>query len=186
MLAMAAAIAIEARRASAAMVRAIVQTACATTATATTISPCSQPAADTPDPCTSSAKATRAIADGKVKPAHAASPPGIPALWMPMAMPSWLLARSRDHLAEGHKIRVALLIEPLPSDHVFLVEVSEMSNRSAKRHDAEAAGNRQHLEGGFRFHCANLHYNGPRAILPVRLCYSGRAFGCFGFPEPLI
>ena len=91
-LMIAAANAIEARGASEARVRAIDQTAWATTATATTMRPCSHPAVVIPDPCTRSAKTTIAMADGKVKPAQAAMPPKKPARLIPMEMPSWLLA----------------------------------------------------------------------------------------------
>ena len=72
---------------------AIPQTACATMATATTLSPCTQP--DWASPWYSAMpKANRisAIADGKVNPAQAASSPSQPARPNPSAIPTWLLA----------------------------------------------------------------------------------------------
>jgi hypothetical protein len=50
-------------------------TACATTATAATFSPCSQPAPPPPNACTPYANITIATAEGSVKPVHAASAP---------------------------------------------------------------------------------------------------------------
>ena len=62
-------------------------------ATAATFSPCSAPAAAGPCQCdTPSANSTSAIADGKVKPAQAASAPRHPARCNPSAKPTWLLA----------------------------------------------------------------------------------------------
>ena len=68
-------------------------TACATTATATTLSPCSTPGGSaSPWRARPSAKRISAIAEGSVKPAHAASAPRYPARCSPSAMPTWLLA----------------------------------------------------------------------------------------------
>ncbi len=69
------------------------QTACATTATATIFSPCSQaPRPASAQLATPYAKAIIASADGMVKPAQAASAPLSPARSMPIEMPTWLLA----------------------------------------------------------------------------------------------
>ena len=59
--------------------RAMPQTACATTATATTFSPCSQGASATASVVTPYAKSTSTMADGSVNPTHAATPPRSPA-----------------------------------------------------------------------------------------------------------
>ena len=68
-------------------------TACATTATATTLRPCTQPAAASAGWADKVwANSSSAAAEGKVKPTHAASAPQSPARVMPSAMPSWLLA----------------------------------------------------------------------------------------------
>jgi hypothetical protein len=54
----------------------MVSTACATTATAATLSPCSQPLSSAlPSEVTPWPNSTSAIADGSVKPVQAASPP---------------------------------------------------------------------------------------------------------------
>jgi len=84
--------AIVARSRSGQSARAIPHTACATTATAAILSPRSQPALERSRPRIDRAKSTRRIADGSVKPSHAASPPARPARKMPTAMPTWLLA----------------------------------------------------------------------------------------------
>ena len=70
------------------------QTACATTATATSFSPCRKPSARGPLIAEAlSAKATRTIAEGRVKPAHAASPPMRPLpRRTPSENPTWLEA----------------------------------------------------------------------------------------------
>jgi len=69
------------------------QTACATTATATILSPCSTPDGITPGyPATNRASTIRAMADGRVKPAQAANAPRYPHRDRPSAMPTWLLA----------------------------------------------------------------------------------------------
>ncbi len=82
-----------ARSRSGASERIMPRTACATTATAATLRPCSQ-ALPAPSPTASrpSANRTRASAEGSVKAAHAASAPVYPARDNPMAMPTWLLA----------------------------------------------------------------------------------------------
>ena len=82
----AATIASETRGRSGARLRAIPHTAWATTATATTFSPCSHPASATPSDCTPYANASIATADGNVNPSHAATPPSKPARMIPMAI----------------------------------------------------------------------------------------------------
>jgi len=70
----------------------MLHTASATAATATTFSPCSQPAACSPMFWRVSAKITMRIADGSVNPSHAAKAPGIPARSKPIESPSFELA----------------------------------------------------------------------------------------------
>ena len=82
----AAAMAIVARSRSGASVRAMPQTAWATTATAASLRPWSQPAPERSSPRTPSPNSTMATADGRVKPSQAATPPASPARTMPMAM----------------------------------------------------------------------------------------------------
>ena len=74
--------------------RAMPHTACATTATATTLSPCTSPAPshaplaeENPSPHNASTSA-----EGSVKPSHAASAPPHPPRRRPRASPTWLLA----------------------------------------------------------------------------------------------
>ena len=73
--------------------RAMPHTAWATTATATTLSPCTSPAGkpappdEKPSPSAASTKA-----EGSVKPTQAASAPSQPLRIKPSAMPTWLLA----------------------------------------------------------------------------------------------
>ena len=71
----------------------MLHTACATTATATTWSPCSMPPLRGPvSAAAPRAKRTMATADGSVKPSQAASPPASPPRERPTAKPTWLLA----------------------------------------------------------------------------------------------
>ncbi|TDV34023.1 hypothetical protein C7405_10940 [Paraburkholderia caballeronis] len=69
------------------------QTACATTATATSFSPWITPAPTVP-PSRGASAANAIISrnDGSVNPSHAASPPRQPARTRPIENPSWLLA----------------------------------------------------------------------------------------------
>ena len=77
------------RGASGVSLVAIPHTACATTATATILSPRSQAAPSTsPTACTVSAKAASASAEGSVNPSQAARAPGRPARWYPRPMPT--------------------------------------------------------------------------------------------------
>lgn len=80
-----------ARSRSGASERAMPQTALATTATAATFSPWSQPASATPSRWRPNANATRAMAEGSVNPSQAAMAPGSPARKIPIATPTWLL-----------------------------------------------------------------------------------------------
>ena len=73
-----------------ASVRPICQTAVATTATAASSRPCTQPSPATSPPPTPDANATSSTADGRVKPSHAARPPSGPARSIPIEKPSWL------------------------------------------------------------------------------------------------
>ncbi len=68
------------------------QTAWATTATAASLRPWTQPASARSAEAVSRPIAVSAMADGRVNPSHAASPPSMPARRVPMANPSWLLA----------------------------------------------------------------------------------------------
>ena len=68
------------------------RTACATTATAASFRPWTQPAAERSAGPVSRPSNTSAMAEGSVNPSHAATPPSMPARRVPMAMPSWLLA----------------------------------------------------------------------------------------------
>ncbi|CFN26153.1 Uncharacterised protein [Bordetella pertussis] len=71
----------------------MLQTACATTATAASFSPCSAPEAARPSSCPRpSANASMNSADGRVKAIQAAAMPAQPARASPSAMPVWLLA----------------------------------------------------------------------------------------------
>ena len=78
------------RGAPAARVRPIPMTAVATTAAAASSSPRTQPAFSRSASRAQIAIAVRMSADGNVKPSQAASPPSLPARWMPMAIPTWL------------------------------------------------------------------------------------------------
>ena len=71
---------------------AIDQTACATTATAASLRPWTQPAPDRSVVAATRPKMVSATADGSVNPSHAATPPSMPARRVPIAMPTWLLA----------------------------------------------------------------------------------------------
>ena len=87
------AIAIARRVASGHSALLIVHTACATTATANTLRPISQPEfAVTPNCSRPRANAVISKAEGSVNPSQAISAPRRPARWNPRAMPTWLLA----------------------------------------------------------------------------------------------
>ncbi len=80
-----------ARYASGQSYRAMLHTACATTATATTFNPCKAPdPATSPNAVTPYPNKISAIADGMVKPIQAATAPGKPARESPTPMPTWL------------------------------------------------------------------------------------------------
>jgi hypothetical protein len=88
-----AASAMPARGLSGARLRAMPQTACATTATATIFSPWMMPSATGPEKePEKSAKRNSAIAEGNVNPSQAAIPPASPLREIPRAKPIWLLA----------------------------------------------------------------------------------------------
>ena len=80
------------RATSGASVRHMTSTAWATTATAASLSPRTQPASVRSADSVSSANATRMIADGRVNPSQPTMPPSRPARSVPIAIPSWLLA----------------------------------------------------------------------------------------------
>ncbi len=77
---------------SGARLRPIAQTACATTASAASLRPWTHPASLRSVCAAKSPNMVIKIADGNVKPIQAASPPGMPARRVPIAIPSWLLA----------------------------------------------------------------------------------------------
>ena len=73
--------------------RAMPHTACATTATATTLSPWIAPVGNTAyPPARPSPNKASTSAEGSVNPSQAASAPGMPARINPSAIPTWLLA----------------------------------------------------------------------------------------------
>jgi len=73
--------------------RAMPQTAWATTATATILRPCSQGTCEmSPSSATPYSKAIMATAEGIVNPNQAANAPARPARSVPSVMPTWLLA----------------------------------------------------------------------------------------------
>jgi hypothetical protein len=82
-----------ARSRSGARLRAIPQTACATTATATTLRPWISPPPTGPSKAEApKANKTRSRAEGRVNAAHAANAPRGPPRNRPSANPTWLLA----------------------------------------------------------------------------------------------
>ncbi len=112
----AAAIATTRRGQSGDRLRDIVQTACATTATAASFSPWTQPACERSVDAATMPSSASVTAEGRVNPIHAASPPSFPARRVPMAIPSWLLAgpgsdwhsatRSAKAVSSSHPRRV--------------------------------------------------------------------------------
>jgi hypothetical protein len=91
--AIAASTAIVARGASGQSPRAMPHTACATTATATTLRPWRTPAfRNSPYAAMPSPNRISASAEGAVKPIQAATAPRSPPFASPMPMPTWLLA----------------------------------------------------------------------------------------------
>ena len=91
---------------------AIDQTACATTATAASLSPWTQPAPERSAVAATRPRTVRAMADGSVKPSHAASPPARPARRVPMAIPSWLLAGPGRDWHSADEVGERGLVEP--------------------------------------------------------------------------
>lgn len=89
---MQAALAISRRRQSGQSVRAMLQTACATTTTAVSMSPCSTACIRGPGSAgIHRAKAYMASAEGRVNPTQAANAPSHPARCKPTRNPTWLL-----------------------------------------------------------------------------------------------
>ena len=76
------------RGTSGASVRHMTSTAWATTATAASLSPATQPASERSADSVSSANPTRMIADGRVNPSQLTMPPSRPARSVPIAIPS--------------------------------------------------------------------------------------------------
>ena len=91
-----------------------------------------------------SPNSTRAIADGSVKPSHAAIPPAIPARRVPIRIPIWLLAGPGSELAERHEVGVGGLIEPAPALDVLPPEIAEVGDRSTERRQPQP---KRHAEG---------------------------------------
>jgi hypothetical protein len=49
-------------------------------------------------------------------------------------------------LAECHEIRIAILIDPFPSDDVLLPKIAQVSNGASKRGEAQAEGRPRHFQ----------------------------------------
>ena len=84
-----------------------------------------------------------ATADGRVKPSHAATPPGNPARRVPIAMPSWLLARTRERLAKRDEIGRTRLVEPAPALDVLRGGNSRCARSARRTTSAPAAARRR-------------------------------------------
>src|SRR5262245_61692484 len=54
--------------------------------------------------------------------------------------------RTRQRLAQGDQIGIALLMDPLPTVHVLLVEVAKVSDWAAERGQAQPRGDPQNLQ----------------------------------------
>ena len=135
----AATMAIVARARSGARLRAMPQTACATTATATTFSPCSQPAVRVANACTPIANSDQRNRRGQREAEPGRQPAGSPARRIPIAMPTWLLAGPGQHLAQRHQVGVRRLVHPLPRLDVLLPEIAQVRHRPAKASSVPAA-----------------------------------------------
>ena len=143
----AAATASVARSRSGASVRIMPSTALATTATATTFSPCSQPLLDR------AAERIDAVAEGDQRQRRwqSKSEPGRQRAEHAAANETdadadLAAGRSRQKLTERHQIGVALLVEPMAAHDIFIVEVAEMRDRSAERGEPEAQRDGEHFD----------------------------------------
>ncbi len=119
--------------------RAMLHTACATTATATTCSPWSIPPLSGPvSAAAPRAKSTMATADGSVKPSQAATPARGPAAREAHREAHLAARRPGQELAEGHQVRVGRLAQPAaPLDELPAV-VPQMRDRPAEGREAQA------------------------------------------------
>ena len=128
------------RATSGASVRHMTSTAWATTATAASLSPRTQPASVRSADSVSSAKATRMIADGRVNPEpgeDAAEPSG------PKRSdrdPELAAGRTGERLAEREEVGEARLVEPPAALDVLAAEVGDVGDRPAEGRQAEAEG----------------------------------------------
>ena len=138
-----------ARRRSGHSLCAMLQTAWATIATATSWRPCR--IAVSVGPCilgASCAKAKRRTADGRVKPAQAARAPAQPARRSPHQQADLAAGGAWQHLAEGDQAGIFLGGEPAALAHIGPLEIAQMRDGAAKRCQAEAQGDPKHLVGG--------------------------------------
>ena len=155
--AMAAAAAMRRRRVSGARDRAIRITAWATTATAASLSPCTQPAV-----AEVGRRGQQAECDHRDRRRRGEPDPGGNAAEDPGAAgpdrdPQLAAGRARQHLAERHEVRKRRLVQPSPSLHVLAPVVADVGDRAAEGCQAEAQRGTEDLEGGARSWFAHGH-----------------------------
>ncbi len=131
--------------------RAMPHTAWATTATATTLRPCTNPAgmpsppAENPRPNNASAKA-----DGSVKPYPSRQRTTPATTHQPQRHTHLAAGRARQELAQRHQVCVAVLREPTAAHHKFITEIAQVGHRPAKRGQPQAQEHPEHLPGSGR------------------------------------
>ena len=122
---------------SGARLPAIDQTACATTATAASLRPWTQPAPDRSVVAATSPNSVRATADGSVKPSHAAMPPSHAGASRADRDADLAAGRSGQHLGQRHHVAEGRLVQPAAARHVLPAEVAEVGHRPPERGQAE-------------------------------------------------
>ena len=86
------------------------------------------------------------MAEGKVKPVHAARAPPIAGPHQPDRKSDLAGGRTGQKLAQRHQIDVSLFIEPAPAHDEFFAEIPDMRDRPAEAADAELEENEQDFE----------------------------------------
>ena len=118
----------------------------ATTATATSCSPCTAPSPSLPVRCACPrAKASMSSAEGRVNPVQAASPPSHPARSSPSAKPTWLLAGPGSDCARATISAKLSSAAPAAALDELGVEVAQMRDGSAEGDAAQTQKGRENF-----------------------------------------
>ncbi|MNT57666.1 hypothetical protein D3C72_1950530 [compost metagenome] len=56
--------------------------------------------------------------------------------------------RPGQELAQGHQVRIGVVVQPVAPVHEFAAEIPEMSHRTAERRESQAQKDQEHLKTG--------------------------------------